>query len=66
MLGLQEASARCAELEAAARRLAGELADFKAESKELRNQELTIRRLEERARTLEAQLEAKACTPLPV
>ncbi|KAK9826852.1 hypothetical protein WJX81_008080 [Elliptochloris bilobata] len=57
--GAMEASARCAELEAAARNLAGELADFKAESKQLRNQELTIRRLEERARSLEAQLEVK-------
>ena len=41
----QEAGARCAELEAAAARLAGELADFKAESRQLRNQDLTIRRL---------------------
>ena len=56
---MQEASARSAELEAATRRMAAELADFKAESKQLRNQELTIRRLEERARSLEAQLEAK-------
>lgn len=39
--------------------MAAELADFKAESKQLRNQELTMRRLEERARSLEAQLEAK-------
>ena len=39
--------------------MAAELADFKAESKQLRNQELTMRRLEERVRSLEAQLEAK-------
>jgi len=59
----QEAGARCAELEAAAARLAGELADFKAESRQLRNQDLTIRRLEERARALEAELAAKARCP---
>lgn len=46
-------------MEAAAAKLAGELAEYKAESRELRNQEHTIRRLEERARTLEAQLDEK-------
>ena len=46
-------------MEAAAAKLAGELAEYKAESRQLRNQEHTIRRLEERARTLEAQLEEK-------
>ena len=40
--------------------MAGELAEYKAESRELRNQEHTIRRLEEKARSLEAQLEDKA------
>ena len=43
--------------------MAAELADFRAESKQLRNQELTMRRLEERARSLEAQLEAKVRRP---
>lgn len=39
--------------------MAQELAEFKAESTELKNQDLTIRRLEERNRNLEAQLEDK-------
>jgi homeobox protein cut-like len=47
-------------MEAAAAKMAGELAEYKAESRELRNQEHTIRRLEEKARSLEAQLENKA------
>ena len=46
-------------MEAAATKMAGELAEYKAESKDLRNQEHTIRRLEDRARSLEAQLEDK-------
>lgn len=36
-----------------------ELAEYKQESTELKNQEFTIRRLEERARELEAQLVEK-------
>ena len=56
---MQEVGARAAEMEAAATKMAGELAEYKAESKELRNQEHTIRRLEDRARSLEAQLEDK-------
>lgn len=55
----QEVGARAAEMEAAATKMAGELAEYKAESKELRNQEHTIRRLEDKARSLEAQLEDK-------
>ena len=55
----QEAGARAAEMEAAATKMAGELAEYKAESKELHNQEHTIRRLEDRTRSLEAQLEDK-------
>ncbi len=46
-------------MEAAATKMAGELAEYKAESKELRNQEHTIRRLEDKARSLESQLEDK-------
>ena len=59
----QEAGARAAEMEAAATKMAGELAEYKAESKELHNQEHTIRRLEDKARSLEIQLEDKV--PLP-
>jgi septation ring formation regulator EzrA len=46
-------------LEAVAAKLAGELAEYKAESKELRNQEHTIRKLEDRVRSLDSQLEEK-------
>ena len=59
----QEAGARAAEMEAAATKMAGELAEYKAESKELHNQELTIRRLEDRTRSLETQLEDKVPFP---
>ena len=59
----QEVAARAAEMEAAATKMAGELAEYKAESKELHNQEHTIRRLEEKARSLEAQLEDKVTCP---
>ena len=48
-----------AELEAQVRKLAQELAEYKAESKELKNQDGTIRRLEERVRGLEAQNQEK-------
>ena len=57
---LQDASARVAEVEAAAERASRELAEYKAESAELRNQDLTIRRLEERVRGLEGDLQEKA------
>jgi signal transduction histidine kinase len=55
----QDASARVAEVEAAAAKASRELAEYKAESSELRNQDLTIRRLEERVRGLEADLQEK-------
>ena len=48
-----------AEVEAAAEKASRELAEYKAESAELRNQDLTIRRLEERVRGLEADLQEK-------
>ena len=38
------------------RKMAQELAEFKAERGELRNQELTVRKLEERNRGAEARL----------
>lgn len=59
----QEVGARAAEMEVAAAKIAGELAEYKAESKELHNQEHTIRRLEEKARSLETQLEDKVPPP---
>ena len=48
-----------AELEAQTRKMAQELAEYKSESTELRNQDHTVRRLEERVRTLEAELGEK-------
>ena len=52
-----------AELEAQTRKMAQELAEYKSESTELRNQDHTVRRLEERVRSLEAELQEKACSP---
>ena len=56
---MQDTAARAAEVETQALKLARELAEYKAESKGLVNQELTIRRLEDRNRVLEADLAAK-------
>ena len=56
--GLEFAS-RAAELEAQVSVLSSELDEYRAESKELKNQDLTIRRLEEKARGLEADLQDK-------
>ena len=56
---LQDSSSRMAELTAANKRVLQELVDFKAESKELRNQDLTIKRLEAQLGQLKAQLQNK-------
>ena len=56
---LQDAASRVAELEGSNKRVLQELADFKAESKELRNQDLTIKRLEAQLGQLKAQLQNK-------
>jgi len=56
---LQEAAGRVAEVEAGAAKTAKELAEFKAESAGLRNQDLTLRKMEEKNRALEAQLAEK-------
>lgn len=56
---LQESASRIAELEANNGRVLQELADFKAESKELRNQDLTIKRMEAQLGQLKAQLQNK-------
>jgi len=55
-----EASARGHELEQVNRKLSQELEEFQAESGKLKNQQVTVRRLEERNRLLEQQLESKA------
>lgn len=47
------------ELEATNTRVLQELSDFKAESKELRNQDLTIKRLEAQLGQMKAQLQNK-------
>lgn len=63
--GRQELGSRGAELEAANRKMAQELAEYQAEAKELKNQGGTIRRLEERVRALEAQLQERVGPPFP-
>jgi len=55
----QDSTARIAELEATNKRVVQELADFKTESKELRNQDLTIKRLEAQLGQMKAQLQNK-------
>ena len=52
-------ASKTAELEAQATKTAQELAEYKAESKELKNQDLTVRRLEDTVRALEAELAEK-------
>ncbi|KAL6758283.1 CASP C terminal-domain-containing protein [Haematococcus lacustris] len=54
-----ETASRAAELEAQCRKIAQELAEYKAESSSIKNQDLTIRKLEDRVRGLEAALEEK-------
>lgn len=56
---LQGYTARVAELEDSNRKVLQELADFKAESKDLRNQDLTIKRLEAQVGQMKAQLQSK-------
>eukprot|EP00741_Cyanophora_paradoxa_P009913 tig00000157_g9603.t1 len=54
-----EDSSKTAELEAQNRRMRQELDEYKNEFSMLKNQEVTIRRLEEKCRALETQMEAK-------
>lgn len=54
-----EASSRIAELEAKSLKTAQELEEYKTESKNIKNQQVTIRRLEEKIRALEAECSAK-------
>lgn len=56
---LQEAAARCAAAEAGEARALADLEQHRQESQGLRNQDLTVRRLEEKVRSLEKQLEEK-------
>lgn len=59
---MQEMASRSSELEALVCKQSQELAEYKAESKELKNQDGTIRRLEERVRSLEAQVQEKVAS----
>lgn len=59
----QDAAERLAGVEARAAKMAAELADFKTEAATLRNQDLTVRRLEDRNKALEAQLAEKVVHP---
>eukprot|EP00873_Tetraselmis_striata_P029350 jgi/Tetstr1/449614/TSEL_036701.t1 len=54
-----ESISRSAELEARVRKMAQELADFKAESQGIKNQEVTIKKLEEQVRSQAAALEER-------
>ena len=56
---VQESASRIAELEANNMQVLQDLADFKAESKELRNQDLSIKRMEAQLGQLKAQLQNK-------
>ncbi|KAG2424374.1 hypothetical protein HXX76_014583 [Chlamydomonas incerta] len=54
-----EHASRATELEAQCKKLATELAEYKAESAQIKNQDLTVRKLEEKVRALEAQVEER-------
>ena len=54
-----EMAKRVAELETEIRRQAQELAEYSAESEEIRNQDAILRRLEDKIRSLEMELQAK-------
>ncbi|GFR50386.1 hypothetical protein Agub_g12601 [Astrephomene gubernaculifera] len=52
-------ASRATDLEAQCKKLATELAEYKAESAQIKNQDLTVRKLEEKVRSLEAHVEEK-------
>ena len=54
-----EMTTRVGELEDQIRKQAQELAEYSAESEEIKNQGATIRRLEEKIRSLEQQVQLK-------
>ena len=61
-----ETASRATDLEAQCRKMSQELAEYKAESTQIKNQDLTIRKLEEKIRNLEAHLEEKETEVLEV
>ena len=54
-----ETASRATDLEAQCKKMAQELAEYRAESAQIKNQDLTVRKLEERVRQLEAHAEEK-------
>ncbi|KXZ54818.1 hypothetical protein GPECTOR_4g889 [Gonium pectorale] len=54
-----EHASRATDLEAQCKKLATELAEYKAESTHIKNQDLTVRKLEEKVRALEAHVEER-------
>ncbi|PIN11084.1 Transcription factor/CCAAT displacement protein CDP1 [Handroanthus impetiginosus] len=59
LTSIAEKDARLSELESENRKMKVELEEFRTESTHLKNQQATIRRLEERTRQLEQQMEEK-------
>ncbi|KAL3131491.1 hypothetical protein ABBQ38_007797 [Trebouxia sp. C0009 RCD-2024] len=59
LVNAANSGAKLAELEASNKGALQELADFKAESRELRNQDLTVKRMEAQLGQLKAQLQSK-------
>ena len=64
IISIQELASHGSEQDAQLYKLVQELAEYKAESKELKNQDGTIRRLEERVRSLDAQVQEKVAPHL--
>lgn len=58
---MQEHKSKLAELESSNAKISHDLAEFKAESKGLKNQDLTIKRLEAQLAQMKAQLQSKVC-----
>lgn len=58
---MKEKDAKLSELESENRKMKVELEEFRTESTHLKNQQATIRRLEERTRQLEQQVTVSLC-----
>ncbi|GIL82820.1 hypothetical protein Vretifemale_11744 [Volvox reticuliferus] len=54
-----ENASRATDLEAQCKKMATELAEYKAEAAQIKNQDLTVRKLEEKVRALEAHIEER-------
>lgn len=62
MFSLQEQDLKLSELESENRKMKVELEEFRTEATHLKNQQATIRRLEERNRQLEQQVVISLCS----